>query len=156
MFVVGFVAFDADLIGMAPLIPIPANVELGWDIANWIIWVVFVIDVYGKYRRSENLRSFLRCNWLDLLFLIPLFRVLLLLRVIRLLRLVRMLRMAGAVSEFLEIHFFTMQKILGFERLRLLYTRYVANPERRRLFQKRQDGSGRGDSGDGGRNGTPK
>ena len=138
LFAVGFVAFDADLIGMEPLIHMPQSMELGWDVANWLIWGVFVADVYGKYRQSENLRSFVRCNWLDLLFLIPFFRILLLLRVIRLLRLVRMMRLAGAISEVLEIHFFTLQKIIGFERLKLLYSKYVARKKHPKNSHKGQ------------------
>ncbi|MDE0091649.1 MAG: hypothetical protein OXP12_09955 [Thaumarchaeota archaeon] len=123
MFATGFMAFDADLLGMEPLIHLPEDVELGWDAANWAIWAVFVADVYGKYRKSESPRAFLRCNWLDLLFLIPFFRILLILRVVRLLRLVRIMRVAGAASEALEIHFFTVQKILGVGRLRRLLSR---------------------------------
>lgn len=120
MFVVGFVAFDADLIGMTPLIPLPESMEHWWDVANWVIWVIFVVDVCDKYKKSEDAKSFLRNNWLDLLFLIPFFRVLLILRVVRLLRLVRMMRMAGAISEVLEIHFFTAQKIFGFGRIKMV------------------------------------
>lgn len=125
MFVVGFMAFDADLIGMEPLIPIPKDIELGWDVVNWTVWGIFVIDIYGKYRRAENLRSFVKCNWFDLILLFPLFRVLLLLRVVRLLRLVRILRLGSIVSEVAEIHFFTIQKILGFERLRLFHSKIM-------------------------------
>ena len=123
MFVIGFAAFDADLVGMTPIIPLPEDIEVWWDVVNWTIWIIFVVDVCDKYRKSKDVKSFLRCNWLDLVFLIPFFRVLLLLRVVRLLRLVRMMRMAGAVSEMLEIHFFTVQKIFGFGRIRTICKR---------------------------------
>lgn len=112
MFVVGFLAFDADLIGLEPLIQLPAHVEPVWDVVNWIVWGVFVVDVYIKYRRSDSFRVFVKKNWLDLLLLVPFFRVLLLFRVVRLLRLVRLFRTVGFTIEAVEVYFFVIRRML--------------------------------------------
>lgn len=111
MFVVGFLAFDADLVGLEPPIQLPEYVEPVWDAVNWAVWGVFVVDVCIKYRRSDNIRSFVRENWLDLLLLVPFFRVLLLFRVVRLLRLVRIFRMAGFATEAAEVYFFAIRRM---------------------------------------------
>lgn len=121
MFVVGFFAFDADLIGMEPPIHIPDEVEPAWDAINWTIWGVFVIDVYLKYRRSPDLRTFVRKNWLDLLLLFPFFRVLLILRVIRL---IRMVRVASVGLEVADMYFSTIQRSI-------LYVVFLISKKRR-------------------------
>lgn len=92
IFIVGFMAFDADLVGLEPLITIPESYQTAWTVANWSIWGVFVADVWFKYRRTGNLRKFVRRYWFDLLLLIPFFRVLAILRVLRLLRMLRLAR----------------------------------------------------------------
>lgn len=81
IFVVGFMAFDADLVGLEPLIEIPESYQTAWNVVNWSIWGVFAVDVWFKYRRIRSPREFVRRHWFDLLLLIPFFRVLAILRV---------------------------------------------------------------------------
>lgn len=92
IFIVGFMAFDADLVGLEPLIKIPESYQTAWTVVNWSIWAVFAVDVWFKYRRIWNPREFVRRHWFDLLLLIPVFRVLAVLRVLRLLRMLRLAR----------------------------------------------------------------
>ena len=90
IFFIGLLAFDSDLFGYdEPLILVPQEMQGAWDILSWIIWGVFVIDVYFKYKAIGNWRIFLRKHWFDLLLLIPFFRIL---RILRLLRLLKMLK----------------------------------------------------------------
>ena len=47
LFFVGLFAFDSDLLGFEePLIVFPEGWETPWEIVSWIIWIIFVIDVY--------------------------------------------------------------------------------------------------------------
>ena len=87
LFFVGLFAFDSDLLGFEePLIIIPEELEAPWEIISWIIWIIFVVDVYFKYRKSENWRAFLRNHWFDILLIIPFFRILRIFRLLRLLK----------------------------------------------------------------------
>ena len=95
IFFVGLLAFDTDLLGLEdPIIEIPLHLETPWDIISWIIWGVFAVDVFFKYRASENWKVFLRKHWFDILLLIPFFRILRLLRVLRLLKTLKLLRVS--------------------------------------------------------------
>jgi len=92
IFFVGLFAFDSDLFGFEePLIDFPEEWQLYWEILSWIIWLVFALDVYFKYRSSENWKIFLKKHWFDIILLIPFFRIL---RVLRLLRLLKTLKFA--------------------------------------------------------------
>lgn len=89
----GLFAFDADLLGLSkPLIVIPEFIAIPLDTFSWIIWGIFAIDVYLKYRASENWKYFLRHHWFDILLLIPFFRILRLLRLLRLVKTLKLLR----------------------------------------------------------------
>ncbi|MFQ5915591.1 MAG: ion transporter [Nitrospinota bacterium] len=55
---------------------------------------VFVVDVFVQYRRSPKWRIFLKENWVDIVMVIPFFRVFRIVRVVRFLRLVRVARFA--------------------------------------------------------------
>lgn len=111
-FIVGFMAFDTDVFCFEessdilpeslievfepycvkePLINIPENYKLPWQIFSWIIWGIFAVDVYYKYRNSENLKMFFKKHWLDIVLLIPFFRIF---RIMRLLRLLKILKFA--------------------------------------------------------------
>ena len=93
VFFVGVLAFDTDLLGLEdPIIEFPTNFETPWDVISWMIWIVFVIDVYFKFNASENWKVFLRKHWFDIILLIPFFRILRLLRLLRLLKTLKLLR----------------------------------------------------------------
>ena len=61
-------AFDADLVGLEPIIKIPESYQTAWTVANWSIWGIFAVDVWFKYRRTGSTREFVRRHWLDLLW----------------------------------------------------------------------------------------
>jgi len=79
VFVVGFVA--------PPLIP--SNVQL-------ILLAVFVGDLGVKFRRDPDPRTFLRRRWIDILMVIPYFRIFRIIKFVRLLRILKTLRIAKA------------------------------------------------------------
>jgi len=64
------------------------NVQLG-------LLGVFVADLVVKYRRVGNLKLFFHNHWLDILMVIPYFRIF---RILRLLRLLRVLK-AGKLAK---------------------------------------------------------
>ena len=66
--------------------------EETWHVISWIIWIVFAVDVYFKYKASGNWKVFLRKHWFDIILLIPFFRILRLLRLLRLLKTLKLLR----------------------------------------------------------------
>lgn len=97
LFFVGLMAFDTDLLGLEdPIIDFPTSFETPWGVISWIIWGVFAVDVFFKYRASENWRVFLRKHWFDIILLIPFFRILRLLRLLRLLKTLKLLRVGLA------------------------------------------------------------
>lgn len=73
-------------------------------LANEIITAVFVIELTLRYLVASSKRRFFRGYWLDIIAVLPLFRVFRGIRAVRLLRLVRLLRMFGVVSR-LASHF---------------------------------------------------
>ena len=94
IFFIGLFAFDSDIFGYdEPILAIPQDWEDPWEIISWIIWVVFVVDLYFKYRRAENWKVFFRqrSTWIDIILLIPFFRIF---RVFRLLRLLKTLKVS--------------------------------------------------------------
>ncbi len=54
-----------------------------FDIACIIVGLLFIIELIFEYRKSNNFKHFLKKNWSEFLFLIPIFRGLRLLKVIR-------------------------------------------------------------------------
>lgn len=99
MLVVGFMAFDADIVGMEPAITIPAWMEPYWDTVNWSTWCVFAADVWFKYRRAPTWKVFLRKHWFDIILLIPFFRILAVLRLLRLLKFLKFVKVAMAAYK---------------------------------------------------------
>ena len=59
------------------------------DLILQTMLAIFVADLVVKYRREGNLKSFLRHRWIDILLVMPWFRVFRLLKFIRMLRLLR-------------------------------------------------------------------
>jgi len=84
---VWFVVFGASLAGFS---------------AGWLAWVtaaigaVFVIDLVRMFFASKSLREFWRRAWLDLLLLVPFFRIFRVKRVARLFRIRRLSRLFRA------------------------------------------------------------
>jgi len=63
--------------------------------ANITILSVFVVDLWVSYRKVRSLPIFLKRHWLDILMVIPYFRIF---RVARILRLARFIRIARGVK----------------------------------------------------------
>tara|TARA_B110000438_G_C15304919_1_gene432781 strand:- start:16 stop:405 length:390 start_codon:yes stop_codon:yes gene_type:complete len=93
VFFIGLFAFDSDLFGFnEPLIDFPSEWKPAWELISWVIWGIFVVDVYFKYRDSENWKSFLKNHWFDIILLIPFFRILRILRLFRLLKTMKLFK----------------------------------------------------------------
>ena len=67
-------------------------------IANIVILSVFVADVWVSYRKVRSLKLFVKKHWLDILMVIPYFRVFRIARILRLARFVRIARAAKAIQ----------------------------------------------------------
>ncbi len=63
---------------------------------NLFLLPVFVADLYVGYRRSGSFKYFVRRKWLDILMVIPYFRIFRILRVMRAIRAVRAARAVRA------------------------------------------------------------
>ncbi len=87
--------------------------------ACWIILGVFVTDLVMVYRKVRNVPGFLRKNWLDILMVIPYFRIF---RILRLLRLLRFTRLAKATKGVRKSEWFYQ----SIKRMRKLWKRFLA------------------------------
>lgn len=65
----------------------------------WVILSVFVADLVVAYLRVRNIPRFLKKHWLDILMVIPYFRIF---RVLRLLRLFRFTRFAKVLKGMMR------------------------------------------------------
>jgi len=80
------------------------------QLLNIVVWVnfgltwVFVVELLLRYAASTSLRRFFKEYWIDILAVIPWFRVFRFGRVVQLLRLIRVLRLFGVVTR-LHSHF---------------------------------------------------
>ena len=85
--VVWLVIFAFSFAPSSPFDPAIAN-KIGLGLLS-----VFVADLgITYYRAGERPLAFLRCHWLDVLFVIPYFRIFRVLRVVRFLRLLQILQ----------------------------------------------------------------
>ena len=93
IFFIGLFAFDSDIFGYdEPIVAIPEEWEDPWEIISWIIWIVFVVDLFFKYRQSENIKVFFKKHWFDIILLIPFFRIFMVFRLLRLLKTLKLSR----------------------------------------------------------------
>ncbi|MGD1836310.1 MAG: hypothetical protein ACPKPY_00125 [Nitrososphaeraceae archaeon] len=104
LFIIGFIALDTNLLCLKEqgiwgkyleeltdpfcintyLFLLPQGLEKPIYIINWIIWIIFVMDLILKYIEIRNYKVFLVKHWFDIILLIPFFRILSLLRFLRL------------------------------------------------------------------------
>ena len=68
-----------------------ANPGLTPDYLELGLLSVFVLDLVVKYRREPNIKTFVRKRWVDILMVIPYFRIF---RMLKLFRLIRVLKAA--------------------------------------------------------------
>ena len=62
------------------------------NIINLVILPVFLVDLFFIYRETSNLRVFLKTKWLDILLVIPYFRIFRLLRFARVIKFMKLIR----------------------------------------------------------------
>ncbi len=80
------------------------------QLLNAVVWVnfaltwIFVVELVARFAASTSWRRFLKEYWIDILAVIPWFRVFRFGRAVRLLRLIRILRLFGVVTR-LHSHF---------------------------------------------------
>lgn len=77
-------------------------IQLEW--INDAITLIFVVELSLRFVASPSKRRFFGEYWIDIVAVLPLFRVFRSVRVIRLFRLIRLLRMFGVASR-LSVHF---------------------------------------------------
>lgn len=60
------------------------NIKKTTNVILWILVILFIFDLYLKYRKAENWRVFFRKNWFDIitLVLIPVFSIMKVLKII--------------------------------------------------------------------------
>lgn len=69
---------------------------------NLFLLPVFVADLYVGYRRSGSFKYFIRRKWLDILMVVPYFRIFRILRVMRAVRAARAVRASRSVRGALK------------------------------------------------------
>ena len=71
-------AFDYFIFGLAePIIPISYEWKYFFDILIWPLIVLLVTDLTLKYKKTKNLKKFIKKYWADItmLILIPIFSI---------------------------------------------------------------------------------
>ena len=68
------------------------------NILNIIILIVFITDLVIIYIYSENRKKFIKKNWLDILMVIPYFRIFRILRIFRVLKITRVLKTVRTIK----------------------------------------------------------
>ncbi len=106
-FSTSLLAYEARLITMDPAILYVT------DAITIFALPIFIADLMLKYHRSEHSKAFFKKHWLDILFVVPYFRMLRALSMVRILRLVRLgklprsfgivVKAAKAVSRALKL-----------------------------------------------------
>ena len=75
--------------------------KLIFEIADWVIWGLFALELFVKTYLSKNRLSYLRKNWLDVVVVVlPVLRVFRIFRAVRLLRIVRLSRVLVFFAKF--------------------------------------------------------
>jgi len=75
--------------------------KLIFEIADWVIWGLFALELFVKTYLSSNRLAYLKKNWLDVVVvIIPLLRVFRIFRAFRLLRVVRLSRVLVFFAKF--------------------------------------------------------
>lgn len=75
VFFAGYINIHSELLGLPHFLPVSIDVEKFWDIFTWLIFSLLAFDIYLKYRKTGDLRVFLKKYWLEIVMLtmIPLF-----------------------------------------------------------------------------------
>lgn len=75
---IGLLSFEYTLFGLdKPFLYLPEELKTFIGILPWIIFALFLLDLYLKYRVSNNIQHFLKIHWLDVLLtaLFPVFGI---------------------------------------------------------------------------------
>jgi hypothetical protein len=75
IFFVVYVNIHSDLLGLPHFLPTSDEIEKLWESFTWLIFAMLALDIYLKYRKADDVRSFLKKHWLEvaMLALVPLF-----------------------------------------------------------------------------------
>jgi hypothetical protein len=75
VFFVGYINIHSELVGLPHFLPTSDELENFWEGFTWLIFAMLAVDIYLKYRKADNARSFLKKHWLELamIALVPLF-----------------------------------------------------------------------------------
>lgn len=100
----------AATLALIPVLILEADASGGWKsvafVANWLIWIVFAVELAAVLIVATRKRAAVRAHWLDVAIVVltvPLFgQFLSSLRLIRLARLVRLLRLGVIVGRAIQ------------------------------------------------------
>ncbi len=70
IFFVGYVNLHGHILGLAHFLPAPEGIEQAWDAFSWVLFAMLVFDIVLKYRQADNLKSFLKKYWLEIIMLV--------------------------------------------------------------------------------------
>ena len=75
IFFAGYINIHSELVGLPHFLPTSEEIEKFWDGFTWVIFGMLVFDIYLKYRKAGDPRTFLKKHWLEvaMLAMIPLF-----------------------------------------------------------------------------------
>lgn len=66
VFFVGYINIHSDLIGLPHFLPTSDEIENFWENFTWLIFAMLAFDIYLKYRKADNPRSFVKKHWLEM------------------------------------------------------------------------------------------
>ena len=78
LFFIGLLAFEYHSFGLKnPILPIPDEFKEFFEFLIWPILTLLALDLILKYRKTKNLKKFVKKHWIDIfmLALIPIFSI---------------------------------------------------------------------------------
>ncbi|HEY4681577.1 MAG TPA: hypothetical protein VIH04_10010 [Nitrosarchaeum sp.] len=78
LFFIGLLAFEYHSFGLKnPILPIPDEFKEFFEFLIWPILTLLALDLILKYRKTKNLKKFVKKHWIDILMLvlIPIFSI---------------------------------------------------------------------------------
>ncbi len=70
VYFIGFLSFHPQSLFLAdPLLEIPHEYEIYFEVLLWAIFGLLIVDLYFKYREIDNWKIFLKKHWHDIVML---------------------------------------------------------------------------------------
>ncbi|MBR9676337.1 hypothetical protein GOV05_04985 [Candidatus Woesearchaeota archaeon] len=107
----GYTPWDIVILYTVAIVLITLVIELFFDVSdfegvlntiNWIIFVIFLLDLGVLYQRSKGIKDFAKSYWLDVIATVPLGQVFKLAKFFRFVRIVKILSKTGKASKIIK------------------------------------------------------